>query len=108
MMGWHHSGMSWGPGLGGLLLLLLAIAVVITGTHVAIRLRPLSGRPGTQRPGPQQLAGAVESPEEILDRRFAAGEIDQDTYIAHRSELNAQRAEYPGRTSPPAGQALRA
>jgi putative membrane protein len=38
------------------------------------------GSPGS-RPG---------SPEEILDHRFARGEIDADTYRAHRALLEAR------------------
>lgn len=95
-MGWYHAGMG-GPEIAGLLFL-LATTLVIAGVYFATRLLSSLSPPAARRSGPQQLAGKAESPEEILDRRFAAGEIDQNTYIEHRSELNAQRAEYPGRS----------
>ena len=37
--------------------------------------------------------GAPERPEEILDRRLAAGEIDTAAYDELRSKLRAARAE---------------
>lgn len=36
-----------------------------------------------------------EPPEEILDRRYVAGELDEDTYRAMRETLTAARSE-PG------------
>jgi len=37
-----------------------------------------------------------ESPEEILDRRYALGEVDVETYRETRAELDAVRAERSG------------
>lgn len=42
--------------------------------------------------GARRGEGARESAEEILDRRFAAGEIDEDTYRSMRATLRSSRA----------------
>jgi putative membrane protein len=39
--------------------------------------------PSRERP----RAGGHDSPEQILDRRFARGEIDEQTYAAQRAAL---------------------
>jgi len=42
------------------------------------------------RTGHRRLAGpAAESPEDILKRRYARGEIDQETYRQMKAELKA-------------------
>lgn len=40
---------------------------------------------------------STDSPEEILDRRFARGEIDVETYRAQRAALAEVRGEPPNR-----------
>jgi putative membrane protein len=79
MMGWY-SGMGWGAWvfMGGFWLVLLALIV-----WLVVRLLPSSDRSST--------AGSGESPEDILDRRFARGEIDEQTYTAQRSALATAR-----------------
>ena len=68
MMGWM---LIWG--LLGIALLVLAIV----GTVWLVR------RPRHQR----DSKSAVESPEEVLRRRYAAGEIDEDEYWQRRAGL---------------------
>ena len=82
MMGWYGGGM--GPlgwlGMGLFWLILLGLIV-----WLVTRLLP-SGGGGTTRP-------TGESPLEILDRRLASGEIDLDTWQAHRAALLAARRD---------------
>jgi uncharacterized membrane protein len=42
-------------------------------------------------PPPQSTTGAFESPEQILDRLFALGEIDEQTYRTRRTALAEMR-----------------
>ncbi len=80
MMGWYGSGMGLGAWLfmGTFWVLLLALIV-----WLVVRLLPSGNRPA---------AGAVpQSPEEILDARFARGEIDEQAYAAARTALSAAR-----------------
>ena len=80
MMGWYGSGMGIGAWLlmGGFWALLLAMI-----GWLVVRLLPARNRPVA---GPDR-----GSPEEILDQRFARGEIDDRTYAAHLAALAATR-----------------
>ena len=78
MMNWYGSGMSGGAWLlMGLLWLVLIAAIVILVALLLPRSAPTSRRPDT--------------PEEILDRRFAQGEIDAEAYQSQRTALTAAR-----------------
>jgi len=84
MMGWYGGGMGLGAWLfmGTFWVLLLALIV-----WLVVRLLPSGNRPAAGAP--------AQSPEEILDARFARGEIDEQTYAAARAALSAARG--PGR-----------
>jgi putative membrane protein len=76
MMGWYGTGMM---GLGGWLFMgLFWVALLVLVVWLVVRLLPSRQRPTT---------GGQDSPEEILDRRFARGEIDEQTYAAQRAVL---------------------
>jgi putative membrane protein len=79
MMGWYSGGMSlWAwVFMGTFWIALLALIV-----WLVVRLLPSANR---------STGGGVESPEDILDRRFALGEIDEETYAAQRAALAARR-----------------
>jgi putative membrane protein len=80
MMGWYGSGMGVGAWLfmGAFWVALLGLIV-----WLVVRLLPASNRPA---------AGVnPQSPEEILDGRFARGEIDEQAYAAARAALAATR-----------------
>lgn len=79
MMGWY-GGMGLGAWLfmGTFWVLLLALIV-----WLVVRLLP-SGDRSTPPP-------AAQSPEDILDARFARGEIDAETYAAARAALQTNR-----------------
>jgi len=69
----------------GLFWLVLIAAIVL----LVVRLLPGAG-PGGSGPG----GGArPEAPEEILDRRFAQGEIDLETYQKQRAALAQARGQ---------------
>lgn len=68
MMVWM---MIWG--LLGIALLVLAIVATVR----LVRRPPMSG------------PDAIESPDEVLRRRYAAGEIDEDEYLQRRAGLHA-------------------
>jgi putative membrane protein len=82
MMGWYGGGMGMGAWLfmGTFWILLLGAAVWLVARLV------FAG----DRYGDRDRSG-VESPEDILDRRFARGELDEQTYITQRSALAAHR-----------------
>lgn len=76
MMDWYGHGVGWAGWLfmGGFWLVLLGVILFLV-----VRLLP---SPGGREPRARQ-----ESPEEILDRRFARGEIDIETYQTQRAAL---------------------
>ena len=82
MMHWYGGGM--GP-LGWLVMGAFWAALLALIIWLVVRLLPGGGRETTAAP-------RRESPEEILDRRFALGEIDESTYTAQRTALAAARA----------------
>lgn len=84
MMGWYHDGMGWG---GWLLMTLAMVAFWALVVFAVVALfRDTEPRMDSR------------TPEQILDDRFARGEIDQIDYQARR---NALHANHPG--SQPAG-----
>ncbi|MFD9094330.1 SHOCT domain-containing protein [Streptomyces collinus] len=84
-----YGGWGWIPFMPLLWIALIVIAVwaVVRLTH-----RPSGGAHGRGQGwtggGPP---GSPESPEEIVDRRYASGEIDTDTYTEMREHLAAHR-----------------
>ena len=79
MMGWYGSGM--GP-LGFLAMGVFWLILIGLIVWLVIRLVPGSAD-GKTRPGGDSL--------DILDRRLASGEIDLETWQAHRAALIAAR-----------------
>jgi putative membrane protein len=83
MMGWYGGMGLWAwLFMGTFWVALLALIV-----WLVVRLLPSGSRP--------PVSTGVESPEDILDRRFARGEIDEQSYAAQRAALAAHRG--PGR-----------
>jgi Predicted membrane protein (DUF2078). len=74
-------GYGWGMGFAGWLFMGL-LWVVIIGLVVWAVIALLPG---------SRSAGQRETPEEILDRRFALGELDTEQYRRAREELAATR-----------------
>jgi putative membrane protein len=79
MMGWYGHGMGWGAWLGMGVFWLVLLGLVV---FLIVRLLPSTDRPA---------AHSQDTPEEILDRRFALGEIDEQTYAAQRAALAHHR-----------------
>lgn len=86
MMDWYGgSGMgAWAPFLW-LFMGLFWVALIGLIIWLVTRLLPGGSHPATPAPGP------MESPEQILDRMFALGEIDEETYRSRRTALGDMR-----------------
>jgi putative membrane protein len=93
MMRWYGGGMGGAAWIFMGVFWIILIAAII---WLVVRLLPSNGQPGSkpmaQPPLPPQFA-PPESPFDILDRRLAAGEIDLETYQAHRAALIAARGD---------------
>jgi putative membrane protein len=87
MMGWYGGGMGFAGWffMGFFWLVLLGVII-----WAIVRLLPAarSGSGGSR---------ASETPEEILDRRFARGEIDHEAYQSQREALAQSRRERQSR-----------
>lgn len=80
MMGWYGNG-AWGWG-GWLVMTLTMVAfwgLVVWGLVAIFR--------GTARSDDRNVDGRTRDPKEILDERFARGEIDAEEYRARRDVL---------------------
>lgn len=82
MMGWYGNG--WGSGLGMVVMLLVWGGLIGLGVWAVARLTR-----GEPPPAP------AESPRQILDRRFASGEIDAEQYAEARHLLEGRGAVAP-------------
>ncbi len=86
-------GMMWGFGWGGLFLTLLLIALLVVLIWAVIAhvtgktTTPVSPYPSTEPTGPSAL--------EILNRRYARGEIDTMRYEQMRARLETPLARQP-------------
>nr|WP_030501652.1 hypothetical protein [Micromonospora purpureochromogenes] len=77
-------GYGWGMGLGGWIFMALfwiaAVGLAVWGVSALLPRNP------------SERSGGPERPEEILDRRFALGEIDTEQYRRAREDLAAARS----------------
>jgi uncharacterized membrane protein len=64
-----------------LILLLIIVAIVLYVLYA-------QGKLGTEGKDPLGLFGKKETPREILDRRFAAGEIGEEEYKRMKKTLD--------------------
>ena len=83
-MDWTDYGVGWGPGLGMLMMLLVWGGLIAFGVWAIARVTRSQERPPSS-----------ESPRQILDRRFAAGEIDAEHYAEARHVLESRSAVTP-------------
>lgn len=80
-------GYGWGMGAGGwIAMMVFWVALLVLIVWAIARAFPTSD---SQRGGD---APRQESSEEILDRRYAAGELDTETYQSMRATLDAARS----------------
>lgn len=85
MMDWGNGGGVWGVGM--VLMGVFWVALIVLAVWAVIQ---LSQRNDT---GPADPGRFVESPRQILDRRFASGEIDAQTYAEMRRVLEGRGVE---------------
>lgn len=89
MMNWYGGGMGAGTGLFWLLMVVFWVGLVALIAFLVVKLLPGSSRPTLPPAAPPPAP--LESPEQILDRLFATGEIDEQTYRARRTALTEMR-----------------
>jgi putative membrane protein len=90
--------MMWGYGPGwGWMVLMPVVWMVLLGAIIWAVVRLVQGSTGR---GSAPQAGSTppvntETAQEILDRRYASGEIDTDTYNQMRGQLTGRGAGVP-------------
>lgn len=85
-------GYGFGMGAGGwIAMAVFWIAVIALVVWLVVRAFPSSRRDEAVMGGYPGVAQG-ETPEQLLDRRFAAGEIDVATYESMRATLRASRS----------------
>jgi putative membrane protein len=82
--GLEANAMMYGYGAGWWMLLMPLLWIALIGVIVWAAVR-VAQPAGTRRTEPYR-----ETPQEILDRRYARGEIDDDTYVRARARLSGQ------------------
>lgn len=89
MMGWYGSGMG---GAGPFLWIVMAVFwIALIGLIVFLVIRLLPGSHADRGPTSASPGTVNESPEQVLDRLFALGEIDEATYRSRRTALAEMR-----------------
>ena len=91
MMDWYGGGGSSFAPLMWMMMGLFWIALIALIIFLVIRLLPGSGTARAASRASQPASATPESPAQILDRLFALGEIDEQTYRARRTALAEMR-----------------
>ncbi len=74
-VGWGHmSGWGWGMGLFGLFFMLLLVGVIVWAVWVAAR-------------RPSQSDGVRRRALDLLDERYASGNIEREDYLQRKADL---------------------
>ena len=84
MMDWNDYGFGWNAGLGMLMMVVIWGGLIALGVWTVARITR-----GQERPP------VGESPRQILDRRFASGEIDAEQYADARRILEGRATVTP-------------
>lgn len=78
MMHWNDNGGGWGPGM--VIMVVFFVALLALAVWAIARLSRRTDQPSLD----------VESPRQILDRRFASGELDEAQYGQARRVLEGR------------------
>jgi putative membrane protein len=85
--GWAADGMMDMGGMGGTMLFGVLWLVLIAALAALV----IFGAIWVWRRGQPPASLGAPAPRETLDRRYAAGELDRETYLQMRSDLEASR-----------------
>ena len=88
MNGWGDGWGGGGWGAGKWMMLVLAIVFMVAVIVGIVYLVRGLGRGGSAA-GTQGVPGRHDSPEDILKRRYAAGEIDREDYESRMHDLRS-------------------
>jgi putative membrane protein len=78
MMDWNGNSGGWGAGM--VIMVVFFVALIALAVWAVVRLSRRTDEP----------ARSAESPRQILDRRFASGELDESQYAQARRVLDGR------------------
>ena len=84
--GWEHPMMGWGGPFAGILMFAAFIAVIVIAVLLVRYLWNLGHGQGA---GPAGRPGSNREALEILDRRYAKGEIEREEYLRRKEDLQS-------------------
>ncbi len=82
MWGYGYNMMGWGSVVGAVILVLVVVAVIVV-------LRLLLGRANNPVGAPQSVAGGTPTPRQILDERYAKGDLTTEEYLERIKHLGS-------------------
>lgn len=91
MMDWYDGGASSTAPIMWMMMGLFWLGLIALIVFLVIRLLPGSGTAQAAPTALQTPVATAEPPEQILDRLFALGEIDEQTYRTRRTALAEMR-----------------
>ena len=82
MWGYGYDMMGWGWLIGAVLIILVVIAVIVV-------LRLVPGRGNRLAAGSTSVAGGTPTPRQILDERYAQGDLTTEEYLERVKHLGS-------------------
>lgn len=91
--GWHGIGPMWTGGWLGMVFMTLFWVAVVVGIVLLVRSLSARGGQGSQQLGPPQPPeggqGAKSEALQILEGRYARGEIDREEFLRRKGDLTS-------------------
>lgn len=84
MWGYEYNMMGWGWMIGAVVL--VVVIVIVAGVFLVVRFVP-GGQNRTATAPP--MAGDVQTPRQILDERYAKGDLSSEDYLERVGHLDA-------------------
>lgn len=85
MMPWYYGGANWWMLLvGGIVMLLFWIGVIVLAV---LAIRAIVRATGSSHPGAGSVSRSNQNALDILNERYARGEINRDEYTAMKKDL---------------------
>jgi len=82
MWGYGYNMMGWGWVVGAVLVVLVIVAVIVI-------LRLVPGRANRLATTPSSVAGSTSTPRQILDERYARGDLTTEEYLERIKHLGS-------------------
>lgn len=90
MWNWYGHGAGWEGWLGPMFMIVFVVAIIVAAVYLVRYLAPQ--QPAQAQASPPQAVMTTpstqpESPQDIVKRRYAAGEIEREEYLQKLGDL---------------------